>query len=137
MTTAALRFALLVALVPTAATCRATPAHAPNDAKTRTTMSTPTTTEQRLNENIPARVSDRKVVAYNIWERDYSRADGSNASGAAAVLSVSGDGKVDEAIVGAGSRVTIGADSWDVVTVDGGKSTPDRGGHVVLRRVGH
>jgi hypothetical protein len=67
-----------------------------------------------------------KVVVFNLWKRDYARADGSQASGPAAVLSVSDGTKPVETVVGEGSRVTIGADAYDVVSV-----TDDK---VVLRR---
>lgn len=61
--------------------------------------------------------SDRKVVVFNIWKREYARADGSQASGPAAVLSVSDGTKPVETVVGEGSRVTIGADTYDVISV--------------------
>lgn len=67
--------------------------------------------------NAPAELSDRKVVVFNIWERGYVRADGAQATGLAAVLSVSDGIKPVETVVGAGSRVTIGADTYDVIGV--------------------
>jgi len=81
---------------------------------------------ERLSKNAPAELSDRRVVVFNIWKREYTRADGSQASGPAAVLSVSDGAEPVETVVGDGSRVTIGADTYDVIGV-----TDDE---VVLRR---
>lgn len=93
----------------------------------RTAMPAPAASaEERLTENAPARLSDRKVVVFNLWEREYARADGSHASGPAAVLSVSDGTAPVETVVGAGSRVAIGADTYDVVSVNDSS--------VVLRR---
>jgi hypothetical protein len=99
------------------------------------TPAPPAADDHRLSENQPGSLSDRKVVAFNIWERSYERADGSQATGPAAVLSVS-DGKTPvEHVVGVGSRVTIGNDLYEVVSVDDGKASADQIGHVVLRAV--
>lgn len=81
------------------------------------TPAAPSTEEERLTENAPANISDRKVVVFNLWAREYVRADGSRASGPTAVLSVSDGTSPVETEVGAGSRVTIGADTYDVIDV--------------------
>ena len=77
-------------------------------------------------------IATNKVVVFNLWKRDYARADGSQASGPAAVLSVSDGTTLVETVVSEDSRVTIGVDRYDVVGVTNDK--------VVLRRakiVGH
>ena len=109
----------LLSLALTAACRGDAPVHEPKD-NSRIAMPTPVSPsaeEERLTENAPARLSDRKVVVFNIWKRDYARADGSQASGPAAVLSVSDGTKPVETVVGEGSRVTIGADTYDVISV--------------------
>lgn len=118
---------LLAAVV--AAACRgdarAPGPEAPQN-KPRTAMPTDSAADVHLSENEPAQVSNRKVVVFNIWERSYARADGARATGPSAVLSVSDGTKPVETEVGAGSRVTIGSDAYDVISV--------AGDDVVLRR---
>src|SRR5262249_10582866 len=106
-----------------AAACRGdAPPQEPKD-NSRTAMPTSASpaAEERLSENAPARISDRKVVVFNLGQREYARADGSHASGPTAVLSVSDGTTPVETVVGQGSRVTIGADTYDVVSVTDSK----------------
>lgn len=133
--------ALLAALL-CAAACHRDPAPSRQPTHTveepKTTMPTPGPAphapDERLTENSPASLSGQQVVVFNIWERPYTRADGTHTTGAAGVLSVSDGKTVQESIVGAGSRVDIAGTPYDVIAVDSGKSRADQLGFAVLRR---
>jgi hypothetical protein len=108
-----------------------------NAQETRTSMpSQPNRTAgEQIEENTVAELSGRRVGVFNIWERPYERADGTQVTGVAARLSIS-DGKTsEEQLAGMGSRVTIGGDVYEVVGIDDGKRTPSKIGYIVLKRV--
>lgn len=89
------------------------------------------TSDIRLEENIPTHVMDKRVVVFNILNQAYTDRHGNTKTGAAGTVSVL-DEKGDT-VAGVGSRVRIAGKAYDVVEVDPGQ--PTGGGFVVLRPV--
>ena len=93
-------------------------------------MASPT----RIVETTQVELSRHLVAPTNIWDREFPAEDGGSQSRPSAVLSLmdTASGRQWEERVFVGSRVVLGADTYQIIEVEEGETSP---GHIVVRRV--
>ncbi len=69
----------------------------------------------RMRANIPKYIAGKRVVIFNVWKRTYKDAQGHEKEGITAVFSPLDE--PGEYIIGAGSRITLQNEAFDVLDV--------------------